>query len=85
LNFHRPCGVPTVVESARGKRKRAYFWYATPWEILRQLPDLARCLQDGLTIAELDRQAARLSDTAAAQQMQRAKAQLFAGIRRKSA
>ena len=85
LNFHRPCGVPTLVESAKGKRKRVYAWYATPWEILRQLPDLARSLKDGVTIADLDRVAARRSDTQAAQQMQRAKIQLFASIRRKTA
>jgi hypothetical protein len=24
--------------TANGKQKRAYRWYATPWEILRQLP-----------------------------------------------
>ena len=85
LNFHRPCGVPTEVHSAKGKRKRKYDCYATPWQILRQLPDLARCLKDGVTIADLDRQAARCSDTEAAQWMQRAKRHLFASIRRKSA
>jgi len=35
LNFHRPCGVPELVVNAKGKTKRAYRWYATPWEILR--------------------------------------------------
>jgi transposase InsO family protein len=85
LNFHRPCGVPTEVESAKGKRKRKYEWYATPWEILRQLPDLARHLKEGITVADLNREAARHSDTQAAQQMQRAKQQLFAAIGRKSA
>jgi hypothetical protein len=44
LNFHRPCGVPEVVTSDKGKQRRVYRWYATPWEILRQLPDLARHL-----------------------------------------
>ena len=85
LNFHRPCGVPTLVDQDKGKRVRIYPWYATPWEILRQLPDLANCLREDLTIAELDRQARRSTDLEAAQRMQQAKAQLFAGIRRKSA
>jgi len=38
LNFHRPCGVPEQVVGEKGKVKRVYRWYATPWEILRQLP-----------------------------------------------
>src|SRR5437660_10205134 len=45
LNFHRPCGVPELVANAKGKAKRVYRWYATPWEILRQLPDVARHLK----------------------------------------
>jgi transposase InsO family protein len=50
LNFHRPCGVAEEVANAKGKVKRVYRWYATPWEILRQLPDLAKRLKDGITI-----------------------------------
>ena len=41
LNFHRPCAVPEVTVTAKGKQKRVYRWYATPWEILRQVPGLA--------------------------------------------
>lgn len=80
LNFHRPCGVPEVVVSAQGKTKRRYPWYATPWEILRQLPDLARHLKAGVTQAELECQARALTDLQAAQQMQTAKAKLFARV-----
>jgi len=45
LNFHRPCGVPELIVDAKGKQKRVYRWYATPWEILRQLPDVASHLR----------------------------------------
>ena len=38
LNFHRPCGVPETITDRKGKQRRVYRWYATPWEILRQLP-----------------------------------------------
>jgi hypothetical protein len=77
LNFHRPCGVPELVVNAKGKEKRVYRWYATPWEILRQLPDLASHLQAGVTIATLDQQAQAKSDTQAAEEMQAAKRKLF--------
>lgn len=83
LNYHRPCGVPERVINAKGKEKRIYRWYATPWEILRQLPDLARHLKEGMTIEILDRQAQGKTDMAAAEEMQKAKQKLFAGFRQR--
>jgi len=83
LNFHRPCGVPEVVTNSKGKRRRIYRWYATPWEILRQLPDMARHLRSDMTRAELERQASPDSDTEVARRMQEAKEKLFAGFRQK--
>jgi transposase InsO family protein len=83
LNFHRPCGVPETVLSRKGKERRVYRWYATPFEILRQLPDVARHLKGDLTVAELEQVARAEGDTAAAQKMQKAKQKLFDEIRRK--
>src|ERR1039457_3156178 len=83
LNYHRPCGVPEVITNAKGKQRRVYRWYATPWEILRQLPDLARRLREGTTQADLEKMAGAESDTAAAVRMQEAKRKLFASIGQK--
>ncbi len=83
LNFHRPCGVPEVVVNAKGKQRRIYRWYATPWEILRQLPDLARHLRAELSQTELERRAHAQSDTQAAASMQAAKRKLFATIQQR--
>jgi transposase InsO family protein len=83
LNYHRPCGVPERVISAKGKEKMIYRWYATPWEILRQLPDLATHLKDGVTVEKLEAQARAMSDTMAAEEMQKAKQKLFNGIQRR--
>jgi len=80
LNFHRPCGVPEEVANAKGKVKRVYRWYATPWEILRQLPDLAKYLKEDVTVQDLEKRAKAQTDTAAAAEMQRAKQKLFEGI-----
>jgi transposase InsO family protein len=82
LNFHRPCAVPEIVTKAKGQQKRIYRWYATPWQILRQLPGVAGMLRPGTTIADLDQRAQAISDTAAARQMQAAKQRLFAKINR---
>jgi len=85
LNFHRPCGVPEIRVLANGEHERRYRWYATPWQILRQLPDLARHLRPGVTIEQLAAQARQHDDLEAAQRMQEAKRKLFAGLTRKSA
>jgi hypothetical protein len=84
VNFHRPCGVPELVVNPQGKEKRAYRWYATPWEILRQLPDVASYLRAEVTIAMLDQQAQAKSDTQAAEEMQEAKCRLFASFQERS-
>ena len=83
LNFHRPCGVPEVTVTAKGKQKRAYRWYATPFEILRQLPGLAGFLRADLTVDELAQSATKKSDTQAAAEMQEAKRKLFARLQHK--
>lgn len=83
LNFHRPCGVPEIQTGAKGKQRRVYRWYATPWEVLRQLPDLARHLRPDVTQADLERLARTESDTAAARHMQEAKRKLLTRIRQK--
>ena len=82
LNFHRPCGVPEMTTNAKGKQRRVYPWHATPWEILRQLPDLARHLKPGTTQDGLERMSRMESDTVAALRMQEAKHKLWGEIRR---
>ncbi len=83
LNFHRPCGVPEQVANNKGKLKRVYRWYATPWEILRQLPGLAGYLKEDITIESLERQARIQSDTQAAAAMREAKGKLFASFQQR--
>ena len=83
LNFHRPCGVPELRKDKQGKTVRTYPWYATPWEMLRQLPGIAGHLVEDLTIEQLDRMAGADSDTGAAKKMRDAKRKLFAGFEQK--
>jgi transposase InsO family protein len=85
LNFHRPCGFAEVRTDTRGKRKRRYPQqnYRTPYEKLCSLAGWQQYLKEGITPAQLDRLARRLSDTTAAQQMQKAKLALLAHCRSK--
>jgi len=79
LNFHRPCGFGTVTVDTRGKRKRLYKAgdYATPYEKLKSLPAASQYLKPGTSFAQLDHQAASLSDTECAKKMSAAKAKLL--------
>lgn len=85
VNFHRPCAVPELRHLGNGKIQRVYRRWATPWELLQQVPDLDRSLKAGVTVADLGAIAAAQSDTEAALAMQQAKAELFRRIRRRIA
>jgi transposase InsO family protein len=76
VNFHRPCAVPTLSVGPTGKRRRTYKRWATPLELLSQVPDLSRYLRPGVSLAELEEFALRQSDTEAALELQRAKLRL---------
>jgi transposase InsO family protein len=82
LNFHRPSGFATAAVDARGKEKKIYDTYLTPYERLRVLPDAKHSLKPGITFDTLDAIARRMSDTDYAIMMQKAKAELFKNLSR---
>lgn len=77
LNFHRPCGFATEVVDERGKVRKRYDSYLTPFEKFQGLPQAERFLKPGMTMAELERMARAKSDTEFAQLLQRRKVELF--------
>jgi hypothetical protein len=79
LNLHRPCGFATVSLDGRGKRRRQYKTedYRTPLEKLKSLERAEQCLRPGVSLAELEREALAMSDTACARQMNAAKSRLL--------
>jgi transposase InsO family protein len=83
LNFHRPCAVPTVLTQANGKRRRVYQRWATPFELLQEVPQCESFLRAGVTVGELERIAQQQTDTEAALAMQGAKRKLFGNWKRK--
>jgi transposase InsO family protein len=85
LNFHRPCGIPELRTLPRGKIKRVYRQWETPWDILRGLPDWETSLRAEAHPDALHRQASAQSDTDAAMAMQQAKRDLFRQLKRRSA
>jgi transposase InsO family protein len=79
LNFHRPCGFATVIVNRRGRQRRLYKAedYRTPYEKLKSLPNASERLKAGICFEQLDRFAAAMSDTEAAQKMRQAKIELL--------
>ncbi|MGH9575837.1 MAG: DDE-type integrase/transposase/recombinase [Terriglobales bacterium] len=77
LNYHRPCGFATVKTDAKGKTKKVYDQYVTPYERLKSLRKAKRFLKRGVSFTELDRIAKAESDTEFACKMQKAKQELF--------
>ena len=80
LNYHRPCAQADIEVDEKGRQQRRYRRYQTPLETLLALPT-PHSLRAGLTIAALQRVAAPVSDTEAAQRMQQAKGKLFEQLR----
>ena len=77
LNYHRPCGFATVKTDAKGKAKKVYDVYVTPYERLKSLPRAKRILKRGVSFQQLDGIATAESDTQFAGKMQKAKQELF--------
>jgi transposase InsO family protein len=82
LNFHRPCGFSTDTVDKRGKVKKKYDIYMTPFEKLKTISHVERYLKDGVTIEKLGKVALTESDTECAEKMQKAKRKLFETIRK---
>jgi len=85
VNLHRPCAAPVLRHLGKGKIKRVYRRWATPYELLQEAPKLEACLRPGLSAADLQARATAQSDTEAALAMQQAKRELFRRIGRKIA
>jgi len=83
LNFHRPCMFATEVISPKGKIIKRYKHedVKTPLECLVQLNvNGFVTLKEDITLDALQAQAKSKTDLAAAQEMQRAKSELFASF-----
>jgi transposase InsO family protein len=82
LNFHRPCFFPEVLLDDQGRQRRRYRYehMNTPYEKLRSLPDAEQYLKHGTTFAQLDILAHAVTDSQAAEHLNRERKALFATI-----
>lgn len=81
LNFHRPCGFATTVIDRKGKEKKVYKTYLTPYEKLRSLPNAEKYLKPIINFKYLNQIAKEKSDNEFAALMQKNKVELFKNFR----
>jgi transposase InsO family protein len=77
LNFHRPCGFSTDYINEKGKIKKKYETYLTPYEKLISIPNFEEYLKPGTSFASLEEISRIQSDNESARKMQIAKSKLF--------
>jgi transposase InsO family protein len=77
LNYHRPRGFATTIVDARGKEKKVYNVYHTPFEAYKAIGGRDIFLKEGETMEILENMAVAQSDNECAALMQKAKVELF--------
>ena len=77
LNFHRPCGFATETVGERGKIKKKYETYLTPFEKFQSLSKPEQFLKKGITMESLKEVEQQRSDTEYAKLVQKKKIELF--------
>jgi transposase InsO family protein len=82
VNFHRPCFFPETITDSKGKERKKYRYkdMMTPYEKFKSIPEASQHLKDGITLEQLDAQAAEMSDNAAALALNNARKKLFRDI-----
>jgi hypothetical protein len=81
LNFHRPCAYPTIEVDKKGKKRKIYNLYQTPYDHLKSLPNAKIFLKKGVTFEQLDKVAYSHSDNEFATIMREEERKLFQKIR----
>jgi hypothetical protein len=77
LNYHRPCGFPTIVTDSKGKKKKVYKTYQVPYDALKGITDAYKFLKPGIIFEKLDIIAYQQSDNEFAAIMREEERKLF--------
>lgn len=83
LNYHRPCGFATDQVDSKGKIRKKYDHWMTPYEKLKSLENAEQYLKPKFSFNELDKIANEKSDNEFAEEMQKQKSKLFKIIPKK--
>ncbi len=77
LNYHRVCGFATDYVDRKGKIKKKYDTYLTPYEKLKSIDNASHYLRKNITFEQLDKIAYAMSDIEFGELVQEKKNQLF--------
>ncbi|MEK7536164.1 MAG: integrase, partial [Patescibacteria group bacterium] len=77
LNYHRPCGYPTITTDSKGKITKQYTIYTVPYEKLKQTPNADKYLKTNTTFKDLDKLAYNTSDNNFAKELRQQETKLF--------
>jgi hypothetical protein len=77
INYHRVCAFSTDYVDKRGKIRKKYNTYLTPYEKLKSLKSPEQYLKGSITFAELDKIAYAESDIEFGEKMKEAKSRMF--------
>jgi hypothetical protein len=77
LAYHRPCGFASLEIDRRGKEKKVYNTYLTPFRKFVSLSNPAQYLKPGITLEQLYAVERKMSDNEYAAHMQKEKQKLF--------
>ena len=77
LNYHRVCGFATDYVDKKGKIKKKYDTYLTPYEKLKSIDNASHYLRKNITFEQLDKIAYAMSDIEFGELVQEKKNQLF--------
>lgn len=83
LNYHRPCGFATDKVDSKGKVRKKYETWITPYEKLKSLKNPEQYLKEYISFSDLDKLAYSESDNDFAKKMLKAKEKMFNVIRKK--
>lgn len=84
LNFHRPCGFPTIMidKAKKGREKKIYDVYQVPYERLKSITGAQRFLKPMISFEKLDKIAYQYSDNEFAEILRKEERKLFEKIRK---
>ena len=82
VNCHQPCFFPETKVDDKGKQRKIYRYenMMTPYDKFKSLPGAEDCLKPGTSFEILDKVAHQVSDNQAADQLQKARQELFKTI-----
>lgn len=81
LNFHRPSGFASLKTDKKGKQKKVYNLYQTPYEALKGITEGHNFLKPEISFEKLDKIAYEYSDNEFAAIMEKEKQKLFKKIK----